>query len=98
MKTTEQSNTLTSVDLLDKLDSSNETKFEQIEGTPFTVVQENKEYFSIIGNHRITETFLSKEICIEETKKITWDRIVQVIWAIATKLENINKLKQTENE
>lgn len=98
MKTTEQSNTLTNVDLLDKLDSSSETKFTQIEGTPFTVVEEGKEYFSIIGNHRITETFLTKEICIEETKKITWDRIVQVIWAVATKIENINKLKKEENE
>jgi len=94
MKTTEQSNTLTSVDLLDKLDSSSETRFTQIEGTPFTVVEEGKEYFSIIGNHRITETFLTKEICIEETKKITWDRIVQVIWAVATKIENINKLNK----
>jgi len=98
MKTTEQLNTSTSVELLDKVDSSNELKFETIEGTPFTVVNENNEYFSIIGNHRITETFLSKEICIEETKKITWDRIVQVIWAVATKINDINNLKPKENE
>ena len=98
MKTTEQLDTLTNVDLLDKVDSSNELTFENIEGTPFTVVKENNEYFSIIGNHRLTETFLSKVICIEETKKITWDRIVQVIWAVSAKMESINKLKNLENE
>jgi len=98
MKTTEQLDTLTNVDLLDKVDSSNELTFENIEGTPFTVVKENNEYFSIIGNHRLTETFLSKKICIEETKKITWDRIVQVIWAVSAKMESINKLKNLENE
>ena len=86
------------VNQLDRKDSLNETKFEQIEGTPFTVVEEGKEFFSIIGNHRITETFLSKEICIEETKKITWDRIVQVIWAISSKIEKINQLNKKENE
>jgi hypothetical protein len=98
METTEQLNTLTSVDVLDKQDAYEALKFEAIEGTPFTVVNENNEYFSIIGNHRITETFLNKEICIEETKKITWDRITQVIWAIATKIDNINKLNNKENE
>ena len=98
METTEKSNTLTSVEVLDKQDASSELKFEAIEGTPFTIVNETNEYFCIIGNHRITETFLNKEICIEETKKITWDRIVQVIWAIATKIENINKIKDKENE
>jgi len=98
MKTTEQLNTLTNVNLLDKQDSSSELTFEQIEGTPFTVVQEGKEYFSIIGSHRITETFLTKEICIEETKKITWDRIVQVIWAISSKIEQINNLKTKKDE
>jgi hypothetical protein len=98
METTEKLNTLTSVEVLDKQDSSSELKFEAIEGTPFTVVNENNEYFSIIGSHRITETFLNKEICIEETKKITWDRLVQVIWAISTKINNINKLNKEENE
>ena len=98
MKTTEQLNTLTSAEVLDKQDSGNNIEFTHIEGTPFTVVYENDEYFSIIGNHRITETFFDKEICIEETKKITWDRIVQVIWAVNNKIESINKLNKVKDE
>lgn len=100
MKTTEELDTLQSVNLQTKSNYSElETEYTHIEGTPFTIVKQGNEYFSIISNHRITEIFLTKEICEEETKKITWDRISQVIWAIAEKINDINKqVKNLNNE
>lgn len=99
MKTTEELDTFTNVNLLDKENSSAELEFTAIENTPFTIVKQGNEYFSIIGKHRITESYLSKEICKTETEKITWDRIVQVIWAVAEKINNLDEqLKNLNNE
>jgi hypothetical protein len=85
MKTLEQSDTFTSVDLQDKLDSNYELEFTHVEGTPFTIVKQGNEYYGLIGNHRITESYLNKEVITEEIKKITWDRLLQVIWAVSKK-------------
>ena len=94
----EQSNTLENVNLQDKSESISDLKYTNIENTPFTIVEEKGEYFSIIGKHRITQNYESFEKCVEETKKITWDRIIQVIWAIAVKVDEINKLKNNNDE
>jgi len=98
MITSDTSDTLMNVDLQDKLESLNELKFTHIEGTPFTIVKENSEYFGIIGNHRITESYSDEETLKEEIQKITWDRILQVIWAVTEKFKNYEQLKETENE
>ena len=90
----EQSNTSMNVSLQDNNDSSNKLKITNLKGTPFSVIEENEEYFAVIGSHRITETYETFEKCEKETKKITWDRIVQVIWAISLKVEDINKLNK----
>lgn len=72
-------------------------ELEPVEGTPFAIVRADEElYFGVIGNHKITTDYNSKEELKEELTKITWDRLVQVIWAVAEKFEKINKL--TENE
>lgn len=52
---------------------------EEIPDTPFVIISSDKEHFGTLGNFRITEIYLTKEIAIEETKKITWNRIIQVI-------------------
>ena len=99
MKTTELSDTLLNVDIEDKNDSSVELEFTQIEDTPFTIVKQGDKYFSVIGKHRITEDYLSKEICEAETTKLSWTRINQLIWIVLEKQEEFKKqLKQQENE
>ncbi len=77
----------------DKQNSSTELEFITIERTPFTIVRQGKEYFGLIGEHRITESYNNLEKCKKEVQEITWDRIVQVIWAIT---EKYNKIKLEE--
>lgn len=98
MKTTEQLNTFTSVDLQDRQESSNNLEFTHIENTPFTIVRQDSEYFGLIGNHRITESYSDEETLKKEIQKITWDRILQVIWAVTEKFKNYEQLKKQENE
>lgn len=83
-------------ELLDTTDNKNystDLEFKIIENTPFTIVRQDKEYFGLIGEHRITESYDNIEKCENEVKEITWDRIVQVIWAIT---EKYNKIKLEE--
>jgi len=110
MKTTEQLNTLTNVNLLDKQKSSNDTEhtpvestpftteYTPVENTPFTIVKQNGLYYGLLSNHKLTESYLDEEICKKELTAITWDRIVQVIWTVAEKMSKINELKDKENE
>jgi hypothetical protein len=67
-------------------------EFTNIENTPFTIVRQKKEYYGLIGNNRITESFDTFEKCEKSVTEITWDRLVQVMWTIA------NKFKTVENE
>ena len=69
----------------EKGDNSHCLKIEAVENTPFSIVEENGEFFSVIGNHRITEYFQSKEELERDLNVITWDRVTQVIWAITKK-------------
>lgn len=61
--------------------------FEAIENTPFTLMDNGKEFHLLCGNHRITEFgHDSKEKAIEDANTLTWDRINQVIWIVCEKL------------
>jgi hypothetical protein len=91
----ESLNTLTNVELQDKNDYSNNLTFKNIEHTPFTIVKQNNEYYGLIGNHRITEIYLDEKVLEKDLKKITWDRVVQVIWAITEKFK-LNNLEIKE--
>lgn len=84
---------------LDTTDNKNYSsqEFIHVEGTPFTIVREEKNYFGIIGEHRITENYDNEKEIRNELVKITWDRIIQVIWAVSNKFNKIN-LKELENE
>lgn len=71
-----------------------------IEDSPFMVITNNEDGLSygIMGKYRMTELFSSKEECIEEMSKITWNRIIQVIICLnhdqQSKDELINKLNE----
>jgi len=87
----------TSAEILDKQESSTELEFTNIEGTPFTIVKQNGLYYGLIGNHRITESYLLKEVLEKEITEITWDRILQVVWAVTEKFKmNKEQIEQLE--
>lgn len=77
---------------VNKQDSLNKEliKREEVENSPFTIITVNKESFGTMGEYRITDTHKTVEAVRKELKKITWNRIVQVMMIL-------NKL-QTKNE
>lgn len=65
-------------------------EYEQAGDTPFMLVKElmddeNKKpsfkYFCVIGPHRLTNKFDSKDECLEDIRNITWARVGAVIEA-----------------
>lgn len=66
------------------------SNFEEVKDTPFAIVEENEEYFGVIGKYRITEKWENKKNLEENLKEITWNKIVTLV-AILMEKENINK-------
>lgn len=86
-----------SLNTTDRQESSNEIEFKNVDNTPFTIVKQNKQYFGLIGQHRVTEGYDDYETCEKELIEINWNRLIQVIWAVAEKFNKID-IKQEENE
>lgn len=90
-KKSELKNTPTSVEQLDNMNSNSEIiKIHEIKNTPFAVIETENQYFGVLGNHRITKPYETLEEALEETKKMNWDRVMQVIWAVVEKFTKIN--------
>lgn len=74
--------------------------YHEIEKTPFTIVndKENKRFFGVVAEHRITEFYDTFEECEKDVLEMTWDRITQVILILVEKqnrvLEFINNQKE----
>lgn len=98
MEIKESLNTQTSVEKLDNKNSNSEM-FEstQIEETPFTIIKHDEKYFGVLGNHRITQIFDTKEECEADLKDINWNRVMQVIWAVVEKFTKLNINDLNEN-
>lgn len=75
-------------------------EFENVEGSPFTIVKQEELYYGLIANHRITEAYTDIEELKEELLKFSWDRVTQVIWAVVEKFKhNEQQIKEAlENE
>jgi len=86
----ESENIYTSVNIEDKEDSNYEIEHKIVEETPFTMVKNKGQWFGVIGQHRITEGYLNPDKLEIDLKKITWDRLIQVIWAVTEKLTKNN--------
>jgi len=88
MKIVEQENTQTNVDLLDKHESNSELQeVTTIDEKPFAIVKIANGYIGVIGQHRITEVHESKKELEKELKRITWNRVTQVVWAVVEKFK-----------
>ncbi len=91
-------NTQTSVETLDNKNSNSEIfTHEQVEETPFTIIKHEEQYFGVLGNHRVTQLFDTKEECEADLKDINWNRVMQVIWAVVEKFTKININDLNEN-
>jgi hypothetical protein len=91
MEIKESLNTQTSVETLDNKNSNSEIfTHDQVEDTPFTIIKRDEKYFGVLGNHRVTQLFDTKEECEADLKDINWNRVMQVIWAVVEKFTKIN--------
>jgi len=98
MEIKDLSNTQTSVETSNNKNLNSEIiETNQVENTPFTIVKHEEQYFGVLGNHRITELFNTKEECEAELKDINWNRVLQVIWAVVEKFTKIDINKLDEN-
>ncbi len=52
---------------------------EEIKDSPFTVIGTDEGFFGCIGRYRITEPVEDKKALIKDLKKITWNRLTQVM-------------------
>lgn len=70
-------------------------KFELVEvkNTPFTMVREDKTWFGVMGDKRITEEYEKKEELEKELEKVNWNKIVQVIHIMNEKYEMLKNIK-----
>ena len=78
------------------LENTSSTDYiEPVEGTPFTIIKgENDLYFGVCGDIRVSELYENKEELRENLKnEFSWERITNVIVAIA---KRINKIEENE--
>lgn len=95
MKSTTKSNTDTTLEITDNLDSNSELiQRKEVKDSPFTIISliEQKEHFAVLGEYRITEKYKSAEVAEAEVKKVTWDRIIQVTMILHEKMK-INEME-----
>lgn len=72
--------------------SGNQTiKRTEIKDSPFHVITIDGESFGVMGDYRLTEKAGSEKEVKAELKKITWNRIVQVIMILEEVKTKFNK-------
>ena len=81
METLAKESLSTNVEELTNKDSGNElVERWQIKDTPFTVITiEGKKHFGVMGEYRVTEEMESRGAVEDELKKMTWNRMIQVM-------------------
>jgi len=61
----------------------------EVKNTPFTIISktDTNEHFAVMGDYRITEVYDSQNKVEKEVKKITWNRIIQVMMIVNEKVK-----------
>jgi len=86
--------------------SQNEKLVERypIKNSPFTVITVENEHFGVMGEYRMTEGYKTRGECEDELKKMTWNRIIQVMFVLSEIREkdkefnkNVKKSLKTKN-
>ena len=82
----------TNVNGTDKKNSGEElVKRENIDDSPFQIITQEGYSFGVMGEYRVTDKDNDKNKIKKELKKITWNRIVQVIMILDELKTKINK-------
>lgn len=57
---------------------SDKVKSWTLKGTPYNIVYEDEQYFSVIGQNRVSDTFNKISDCIADAKRIDHQKIMQL--------------------
>lgn len=73
---------------------------EQVEDSPIWIVgkEEEKEYFAILGENRITEIYETAEEVRELIEKRSWNLIITIASIVAEKIDQIKTFNKMELE
>jgi hypothetical protein len=81
------------VEKVAKEGSSNEEliKRVQIKDSPFEVITQQGYSFGVMGNYRLTEKSNDAKEVAKELKKITWNRVIQIVMILDEVKSKIKK-------
>ncbi len=65
----------------------------QIKDSPFEVITQDGYSFGVMGNYRLTEKSNDAKEIAKELKKITWNRVIQIVMILDEVKNKINKEK-----
>ncbi len=79
-----------------KKESSNEEliKRVQIKDSPFEVITQDGYSFGVMGNYRLTEKSNDAKDIEKQLKKITWNRIIQIVMILDEVKSKIKKQEE----
>lgn len=82
----------------DKSNSKSKEMVEQqpIDGTPFTAVRVDEDWFLTMGKYRLTEKLKTIAECVEEAKDASWWRIMQIMNIMIKEHEENKTLERTK--
>lgn len=63
----------------------------EMENTPFWIITTDGKSFATLGHYKITEDYNTPEQVEAELKKMTWNKIIQIMTLVHEILTNKNK-------
>lgn len=72
-------------------------QYKKVESTPFTIAgierkeSEKKDYYILLGKHRVSEKFETEEEAEEDAKSVSWDKIFCVVYVLAKEIIDNNE-------
>ncbi len=63
-----------------------------VKDTPFTIITIEGESFGVMGEYRVTEKYDSAVKAESEVRKVTWNRMVQVMLILGEKFKTVEDM------
>lgn len=71
---------------------------EKIEGTPFTLITLNEEYFMVMGDYKVTETTKTKEEQIQKLESEKWLLIMHICIVALERMKKVTDEFEKDKE
>jgi len=74
------------------------TEVEAIEGSPFSIVKIDDEYFLALGKYRLSELSKDKKEVLDSVNDTSWERMLALMHAVAIEVVANDKRKGGNND